>query len=328
VIAGITTVNSTGYMKLPVGPTEYRGGRGRGILGGGNTPTVVNTIDYITISTLGNASDFGDLNAVNSETGSFASSTHGFFAGGLNPSTLSTITRVTTSSTGNSFTFGELDSTYWGGSGLSDTTRGIYGRGRDPSSGSNVDTYEIQYINMSSGGKTSFFGNLSDNKLNPGTCASPTRGIFFAGGSPRINNIEFITISTLGNAQEFGDALTPIHRIPGISNTIRGVFGGGYISGTPASISTNVISYITIASTGDAIDFGDLTQDRYSAGGVCSSTRGVFMGGLNVATPVYTRVNTIDYITITSTGNASDFGDLTQGRATGSSFSDAHGGLG
>ena len=38
------------------------GGTGtRGLFGGGYAPTDVNTIDYITVSTLGNAQDFGDL---------------------------------------------------------------------------------------------------------------------------------------------------------------------------------------------------------------------------------------------------------------------------
>ena len=46
VLAGITTVNSTGAMRIPSGPTEQRGGRGRGILGGSypaNT-TLINKI--------------------------------------------------------------------------------------------------------------------------------------------------------------------------------------------------------------------------------------------------------------------------------------------
>ena len=35
VIAGVSTVNSTGCMKIPSGPTEFRGGRGRAIAAGG-----------------------------------------------------------------------------------------------------------------------------------------------------------------------------------------------------------------------------------------------------------------------------------------------------
>ena len=32
---GVTTVSSTGSMRIPSGPTEHRGGRGRGFFGGG-----------------------------------------------------------------------------------------------------------------------------------------------------------------------------------------------------------------------------------------------------------------------------------------------------
>ena len=62
--------------------------------------------------------------------------------------------------------------------------------------------------------------------------------------------------------------------------------------------------FVTIASTGDATDFGDLTAGRGRFGSVCSNTRGVFCGG---ETPTF--VNTIDFITIASAGNATDFGD-------------------
>ena len=34
---------------------------GRGAFGGGETPSYQNTIDYVTISTAGDATDFGDL---------------------------------------------------------------------------------------------------------------------------------------------------------------------------------------------------------------------------------------------------------------------------
>ena len=38
-IAGISTFSGTSGMVMPGGPTEYRGGRGRGIVVGGATPT-------------------------------------------------------------------------------------------------------------------------------------------------------------------------------------------------------------------------------------------------------------------------------------------------
>ena len=35
VVSGITTMASSGAMSLPRGDTAYRGGRGRGVFGGG-----------------------------------------------------------------------------------------------------------------------------------------------------------------------------------------------------------------------------------------------------------------------------------------------------
>ena len=56
--------------------------------------------------------------------------------------------------------------------------------------------------------------------------------------------------------------------------------------------------------------------------GGSNSTRGVMMGGENGGIK-----NTIDYITIASTGDAADFGDLTDAKTFGASCSNGHGGL-
>ena len=83
-----------------------------------------------------------------------------------------------------------------------------------------------------------------------------------------------------------------------------------------------MIEYVTIASTGNATDFGDLTQARDGMAGGSNSTRGVFMGG---STP--TKVNTVDFITIATTGNATDFGDVSIEKRESAGTCDAHGGL-
>ena len=58
-ICGITTFGSSG-MQLPSGPTEFRGGRGRGVVAGGYNP-YTDTINKFEIATTGNAIDFGNL---------------------------------------------------------------------------------------------------------------------------------------------------------------------------------------------------------------------------------------------------------------------------
>jgi hypothetical protein len=73
--------------------------------------------------------------------------------------------------------------------------------------------------------------------------------------------------------------------------------------------TVNVIDYITIATTGNALDFGDLVTSLYSmaSGNINSTTRGCFAGGNGHST-------VIQYITIATLGNSIDFGDLSQGR--------------
>ena len=70
VFAGISTVSTNAFMIMPSGPTEYRGGRGRGIIAGGNTPSNTDTMTRIQISTAGNSVDFGNLTTARRGNGS------------------------------------------------------------------------------------------------------------------------------------------------------------------------------------------------------------------------------------------------------------------
>ena len=76
VVSGIATMSSVGAMTLPRGDTAYRGGRGRGVFGGGYSPGFTNVMQYITIATTGNALDFGDLTSARS-VGACCSNGHG-----------------------------------------------------------------------------------------------------------------------------------------------------------------------------------------------------------------------------------------------------------
>jgi len=104
-----------------------------------------------------------------------------------------------------------------------------------------------------------------------------------------------------------------------MASTTRGIVGGGY----PSPANTNTINYITMASTGDATDFGDLTG-LYSVGSATSnSIRGVFCGGYTSPS----KHNLMEFVTIATTGNASDFGDMLYSRRDFGACSDSHGGL-
>ena len=105
----------------------------------------------------------------------------------------------------------------------------------------------------------------------------------------------------------------------GCSNATRGLFIGGF---QPAT--NNVIEFITIATTGNGTDFGDLVNALRYGAGLSNSARGVFIGG---NAPGNSARNAIDFVTIATTGDAQDFGDLLTGVAYPSACSDSHGGL-
>ena len=142
------------------------------------------------------------------------------------------------------------------------------------------------------------------------------RGVFFGGGwgpAPLTDStlIDYIQIPTLGNAVNFGSLATATTRSGACSSSIRGLCGGGSFPN-----EHNVIQYVTIASSGNAIDFGDLTgenNERAETSALSSSTRGVWGGGGQYPD---SSTNIMDYVEIMTLGNALDFGDLTQIKAT------------
>jgi len=282
------------------------GGTGtRGFHSGGGYPSAVNIIDYITIDTLGNAQDFGDLTQARGLNQGFASRTRGVTLGGqIPPTAYVTIDYVTMASTGNAIDFGDQQSSIGFSAGLSNATRGI----------ANSTSAELEYVTIASTGNAIDFGSTSgiNNNQFSGGIASSVRGLF-SGGAPATNTIQYITISTTGDGQEFGDLVTACHGHSGCSNSIRGVYGGSSEAGTQ-------IIFVTIATTGNAQDFGDLSVSGRNIAASSSSTRGVFAGrGLSSS-------NAIEYITIATTGNALDFGDTTSANG-GAGFSNGHGGL-
>ena len=188
--------------------------------------------------------------------------------------------------------------------------RGLFGGGYNATAVSP----SITYVEMQSLGNSVDFGDLSSTYLSRGTasCSSSTRGLFGGGygASPLStgdqNTIEYVTIATTSNSTNFGDMTIEKGRLAALSNNTRGLFGGGSTDPTSPSNTVNTIGYVTIATTGNAADFGDLTEQRGRLGATANTTRGLFFQGNKV--PSGTS-NVIDYVTIASAGNATDFGD-------------------
>ena len=113
VLDGGLKFRSENYMTLPKGDTTQRGndGGGRAVFGGGEvlaSPYTTETIDYVDLTSQGNAVNFGDLTQSRRKAASASSSTRGVFAGGATPGTTDRIDFVTISSTGDATDFGNL----------------------------------------------------------------------------------------------------------------------------------------------------------------------------------------------------------------------------
>ena len=113
--------------------------------------------------------------------------------------------------------------------------------------------------------------------------------IVAAGGLTDDGTIDYITISSTGNAQDFGDLAFNKNRLRGTASSTRGLFMGG------ASEHTQ-IQYVTMATTGNAKDFGDSTSGSCQNTGLCSNNnRAVNFIGTNPST------NGIEFMTISTT---------------------------
>ena len=227
----------------------------------------------------------------------------GIFAGGIYPG-INTMQSINFSTLGDAKDFGNLSATAYGGAGFSSSTRAVMGLGFSGS-----DTNTLEYVTFSTLGNSQDFGDLTVARNSGASMSSSTRGVF-AGGKENNTTIDYVTIASTGNATDFGDCfnINIVRQFNmGCSNGTRGVFAGGIDNSN--FTRSNVMQYITIASTGNSADFGDLTSGRFCCTGFSNTTRGVFAGGSNGSIATI-----IDYITVASTGNATDFGDLSTSR--------------
>jgi len=289
----------------------------RGFIGGGNGPTPAantmhNTIDFITISTFGNAQDFGDLTRASTAASGSSSRTRGLFTNRRTfpspDSYFNEIDYITIASLGNAIDFGDAVLVNGYGRAFSNQIRSVNALLSSVNS--------MGYVTIASTGNAVDFGDTTESHESGAAFASTTRGVM-AGGQSK-NVIDFVTIMTTGNATDFGDMNTATSTSQGMANSTRGVIKKRL---TPSY--TNAIDYLTIATTGNSIDFGDFINNTASGVGCASPTRGCFCGGYG--SPAFrTDIGSIE---IPTTGNALDFGDLTYTADHAAGSSNAHGGL-
>lgn len=174
----------------------------------------------------------------------------------------------------------------------------------------------IEYLTPQTPGDATSFGNLTgSNILNSRSGYSDgVYGLYSHWGTASVTpfgyQMQYVTVDTTGNASLFGNTSTyAIERSAGGDDT-RYIMAGGF---EPNGTRTNVIDYVTTTTTGNSSDFGDLAhsngKDNMNSGAITDDTYSVFAGGYTYLPN--TQVNVIEYVTTQTTGNASDFGDMT-----------------
>ena len=155
-------------------------GGARGTFTGGE-PSISDNMEFITIPTRGNGTDFGDYiinNATGNKKYNYQVEREDFVGGGESPSagdSHNTIGKHEFASSGSAIDFANLDFTSKGGVGMSNSTRAVQARGYGAPSLNNND---ICYWTMASQQDAVDFGNLTSGSSYGGSAvASSTRGV-------------------------------------------------------------------------------------------------------------------------------------------------------
>ena len=315
----------TGHEWRTVNSFKDTGNRGRAVFAGSSGDAGEKTSEFVNISSLGNGIHFGTFannfaSGGRGYHGGCASETRGIIGGGWQPgAAYNNIDYFTVASEGDTIDFGNLSVSKGELDWCSNSTRGITAGGElVPFANTNT----IDFIQIATIGNSLDFGDLSTARRDGAMTSSPIHG-FLCGGiaSAIVDTIDILTIASRGNTIEFGNLTNRNYPDSSVvSNGVAGFIMGGIGFG---NITIETTDKFNFTSGGNAIVFGNLLIGRRNSAGASNLVRGLCAGGGNPG-----GHNVISYITMSSEGDATDFGDLTVLRTSFAGLSDCHGGLG
>ena len=179
--------------------------------------------------------------------------------------------------------------------------RGGRGRAVFAGGGTPAKSDVINTVQIATAANATDFGDLSVAKNGTAAVASATRGVFGGGYTPTPQSkIEYLNFQSQGGVNDFGELVDTLNDSMSGSNNIIGIFS-----------RETTTQFITMASTGDATDWGgDTTSSRYyGMQSNCSPTRMVIGSG-RVA-PSGNPNKVIDFFTFSTRGDAVSFGEMT-----------------
>ena len=212
--------------------------------------------------------------------------------------------------TGNATKWGDADgdANQYAGFSVSDRTRAVFGAGND--SAAHSAEIKTNYLTIASEGTVTDFGNIGQSHVGAakGLNGNSTRGLISGGNG---NTIEYITIQTTGNFNDFGDlavSTNGVDNVAGFCNSVKSFQAGGTHASGASSGNTDAIGYVHTATLGNSAHFGDISAARLHICGASNSVRGILWNGMSPSSGA-TGMNIIEYLELSSLGDAVDFGD-------------------
>ena len=129
-------------------------------------------IEYVTIGTTGNTTDFGEATGIKQACPGSSNSTRAVWGGGYNPSGTKNMDYVEIATTGNGQDFGDLTHTLTVGSAFSSSTRGVFAAGY---SGGNTNI--MNFINFATQGDAVDYGDLNRSCHRTAGCSNAHGGL-------------------------------------------------------------------------------------------------------------------------------------------------------
>lgn len=258
-----TTSNSIAFGSLRANSSSLSGtqGEGRGLwLGGNESGTITNKIDYISTATLGSAQSQGTLASTYYNMATASNGTTALMSGGS--MVAGTVTQLTIATGTGTSSFGSLSDSRNNLCAASDGTTGFFMGGYVSSAASNT----IDSVTIDTAGNATDWGDLTvsvNGMSGNGACANTSRVIQGGGyvNNSVSNHIAYFDTSSAGNATDFGDQTESQAWNAWAANETRAVVAGGYVG----SRSSN-IKYVTIDTPGNASTFGQIGWGSDSQG--------------------------------------------------------------
>lgn len=264
----------------------------------------IGTSEYINISSASSTTSFSTLVDARYGHGAVSDRLKGICAGGYATGGYyySTIDYIKFTLVGtNSVDYADLNSQRYCIAGCSNGITGIFIGGLETGS---VVVATIESITISSASMNSSFGSINYNDSGScywnGACSNNTRALIFTLGCTYVH---YLTFSTGGSSTSFGAGSSGGYGASGAADNVRGIWTGGSTNATTAT----TCYYANIMTTGTTYTFGNYYNSRYHSYATTASNgiRAVFAGGY-----LYSNYNNMDYVTIQTTGNSTDFGTL------------------